>query len=133
LFRTNVEGLRYVLEAAADADLRRFVYTSTIGTIALSEHGRPVTEDEPFNWADKGGGYIRSRVKAEQLVFQYVRERGLPAVPQSRSASRIPTAPVTSSRRRTAHCWPPRRRARCRCTSRAYRWKSSGSKTPHER
>ena len=54
--------------------------TSTIGTIALGENGRPVTEDEPFNWADKGGGYIRSRVEAEQLVFQYVRERGLPAV-----------------------------------------------------
>lgn len=82
LFRTNVEGLRHVLDAAAaaDADLRRFVFTSTIGTIALSENGRPVTEDEPFNWADKGGGYIRSRVAAEQLVFQYVQERGLPAV-----------------------------------------------------
>src|ERR1700712_2385301 len=55
LFRTNVEGLRHVLDAAAAADLRRFVFTSTIGTIALSEDGRPVTEDEPFNWAAKGG------------------------------------------------------------------------------
>jgi dihydroflavonol-4-reductase len=80
LFRTNVEGLRHVLDAAADADLRRFIFTSTIGTIALSEDGRPVTEDEPFNWANKGGGYIRSRVAAEQLVFHYVQERGLPAV-----------------------------------------------------
>jgi dihydroflavonol-4-reductase len=80
LFRTNVEGLRHALDAAVDADLPRFVFTSTIGTLALSENGRPVTEDEPFNWADKGGGYIRSRVEAEQLVFQYVRERGLPAV-----------------------------------------------------
>jgi dihydroflavonol-4-reductase len=80
LFRTNVEGLRHALDAAVDADLRRFVFTSTIGTIALSENGRPVTEDEPFNWADKGGGYIRSRVAAENLVLQYVRERGLPAV-----------------------------------------------------
>jgi dihydroflavonol-4-reductase len=33
LFRTNVEGLRHVLDAAVDADLRRFVFTSTIGTI----------------------------------------------------------------------------------------------------
>jgi dihydroflavonol-4-reductase len=63
-----------------DADLRRFVFTSSIGTIALSEDGRPVTEDQPFNWADKGGDYIRSRVEAEQLVLQYARERGLPAV-----------------------------------------------------
>jgi dihydroflavonol-4-reductase len=80
LFRTNVEGLRHVLDAAVDADLRRFVFTSTIGTIALSENGRPVTEDEPFNWADKGGGYIQSRVAAENLVLRYARERGLPAV-----------------------------------------------------
>ncbi|HEV7851232.1 MAG TPA: NAD-dependent epimerase/dehydratase family protein [Mycobacterium sp.] len=80
LFRTNVQGLRHALDAAVDADLRRFVFTSTIGTIALSENGHPVTEDEPFNWADKGGGYISSRVAAENLVLQYVRERGLPAV-----------------------------------------------------
>ncbi|MDV3124507.1 NAD-dependent epimerase/dehydratase family protein [Mycobacterium sp. 21AC1] len=80
LFRTNVEGLRQVLEVAADAELRRFVFTSTIGTIALSEHGGPVTEDEPFNWLDRGGGYIRSRVEAENLVLDYARDRGLPAV-----------------------------------------------------
>ncbi|GAB4674054.1 NAD-dependent epimerase/dehydratase family protein [Mycobacterium avium] len=80
LFRTNVDGLRHVLDAAADTELHRFVFTSTIGTIALSEDGRPVTEDEPFNWAGKGGGYIGSRVAAEQLVFRYVRDRGLPAV-----------------------------------------------------
>jgi hypothetical protein len=43
LFRTNVEGLRHVLDAAVDSgDLRRFVFTSTIGTIAISEDGGPV-------------------------------------------------------------------------------------------
>jgi dihydroflavonol-4-reductase len=80
LFRTNVEGLRHVLNVAVGADLRRFVFTSTIGTIALRDDGLPVSEDEPFNWADRGGGYIRSRVEAENLVLQYARERGLPAV-----------------------------------------------------
>jgi dihydroflavonol-4-reductase len=78
LFRTNVEGLRHVLDAAADADLRRFVFTSSIVTIALSADGRPVTEDEPFNWMDKCGAYIRSRVEAENLVLRYARERGVP-------------------------------------------------------
>ena len=34
LFRTNVEGLRHVLDAAVAADLKRFVFTSTIGTLA---------------------------------------------------------------------------------------------------
>jgi len=80
LFRTNVEGLQHVLDVAVDADIRRFVFTSTIGTIALSENGRSVTEDEPFNWRDQGGDYIRSRVAAENLVLEYARDRGLPAV-----------------------------------------------------
>lgn len=79
LFKTNVEGLRHVLDAAADANLTRFVFTSTIGTIALSDDG-PATEDQPFNWYDQGGGYIQSRVQAENLVLQYARGRGLPAV-----------------------------------------------------
>ena len=33
-----------------------------------------------MNWADRGGGYIQSRVAAENLVMQYASERGLPAV-----------------------------------------------------
>ncbi|EUA43337.1 NAD dependent epimerase/dehydratase family protein [Mycobacterium xenopi 3993] len=34
LFRTNVEGLRNVLDVAKDADLHRFVFTSTYATVA---------------------------------------------------------------------------------------------------
>jgi dihydroflavonol-4-reductase len=80
LFRTNVEGLRHVLDAAVKANLRRFVFTSTIGTIGIPDEPRLATEEDAFNWADKGGGYIRSRVEAEKLVLHYAEERGLPAV-----------------------------------------------------
>lgn len=80
LFRTNVEGLRHVLDAAVEADLRRFVFTSTIGTIGIRHDGQPATEDDPMNWIEKGGGYIQSRVAAENLVLEYAAERGLPAV-----------------------------------------------------
>ncbi|OOK70825.1 polysaccharide biosynthesis family protein [Mycobacterium kansasii] len=78
LFRTNVEGLRHVLDAALDAQLRKFVFTSSTGTLAINDQ-RPVTEDDPHNWND-GGAYIESRVAGENLVMQYVREKGLPAV-----------------------------------------------------
>ncbi|OBY29356.1 NAD-dependent epimerase/dehydratase family protein [Mycolicibacter kumamotonensis] len=80
LFQTNVEGLRHVLDAALNADLRRFVFTSTIGTIALSDDGEPATEDAPFNWLDKCGSYIGSRLEAENLVLDYANERGLPGI-----------------------------------------------------
>jgi nucleoside-diphosphate-sugar epimerase len=78
LFRTNVEGLRHVLDAAVDTGMPRFVFTSTIGTLAIS-NTRLVTEDDPQNWTG-GGPYIESRVAAEDLVLRYARETGLPAV-----------------------------------------------------
>ncbi len=82
LFATNVEGLRQVLEVATEpeiaAGLRRFVFTSTIGTLAVSDT-RPVTEDDPHNWTE-GGPYIESRVAAENLLLDYCRDRGLPGV-----------------------------------------------------
>ena len=68
LFRTNVEGLRNILDAAVDARLRRFVFTSTTGTLAISD-STLVTEDDPHNWT-QGGAYITSRVAAENLVMQ---------------------------------------------------------------
>ncbi len=80
LFETNVESLRRVLDIAVDADLQRFVFCSTIGTIAIGDGRSPVTEDMPFDWGDKGGAYIESRRQAEDMVLRYAHERGLPAV-----------------------------------------------------
>jgi dihydroflavonol-4-reductase len=80
LFETNVESLRRVLGVASDADLHRFVFCSTIGTVALGDGRTPVTEDLPFDWHRKGGPYIESRCAAEELVMSAVRNHGLPAV-----------------------------------------------------
>jgi dihydroflavonol-4-reductase len=79
LFETNVESLRRVLDLASKADLHRFVFCSTIGTIALGE-GRAATEDDPFNWHGIGGAYIESRRQAEDMVLRYARDQRLPAV-----------------------------------------------------
>src|SRR5262249_12642890 len=78
LFRTNVEGLRHVLDVAADAGLKKFVFTSTTGTLAISDR-KPVTERDRRNWTG-GGPYIDARVQAEDLVLGYARDKGLPAV-----------------------------------------------------
>ena len=80
LFATNVESLRRVLDIAAEAGLHRFVYCSTVGTVAIAEGDAPVTEDTPFNWHGKGGPYIESRREGEGMVLQYAKERVLPAV-----------------------------------------------------
>ncbi len=80
LFETNVECLRRVLDVAQQEDLYRFVFCSTIGTIAIAEKGESATEEMPFNWPGKGGAYIESRRQAEDMVLSYARQRGLPAV-----------------------------------------------------
>ncbi|CAA0118552.1 Aurachin B dehydrogenase [Mycolicibacterium vanbaalenii] len=79
LWRTNVDGLRTVLDVAAQADLARFVFTSSIGTIGRSEHGL-ADENTAHDWLDVGGEYIRSRVAAEKLVLEACGDRGLPGV-----------------------------------------------------
>lgn len=79
LWRTNVDGLRTVLDVAAQADLTRFVFTSSIGTIGRSEHGL-ADENTAHDWLDVGGEYIRSRVAAEKLVLEACGDRGLPGV-----------------------------------------------------
>ncbi|QZT62667.1 NAD-dependent epimerase/dehydratase family protein [Mycolicibacterium austroafricanum] len=82
LFHTNVEGTRNVLniavEPAVAAGLRKFVFTSSYVTVGR-RRGRVATEADVI--ADRGlTPYVRSRVQAENLVLEYARTRGLPAV-----------------------------------------------------
>jgi dihydroflavonol-4-reductase len=78
LFHTNVEGTRNVLNIARDADLHRFIFTSSYVTVGR-KRGRVATEVDVIS--DRGlTPYVRSRVQAEELVLRYAREHGLPAV-----------------------------------------------------
>jgi dihydroflavonol-4-reductase len=82
LFHTNVEGTRNVLDVAVEpaiaAGLKRFVFTSSYVTVGR-KRGRVATEDDVI--VDRGlTPYVRSRVQAENLVMEYARDRGLPAV-----------------------------------------------------
>ncbi|MDA2894096.1 NAD-dependent epimerase/dehydratase family protein [Mycolicibacterium sp. BiH015] len=86
LFRTNVEGTRNVLDVAVEpevaAGLRKFVFTSSYVTVGR-KRGRVATEaDVIVDPADlkRLTPYVRSRVQAENLVLEYARDRGLPAV-----------------------------------------------------
>lgn len=78
LFHTNVDGTRNVLEVAKNANLRRFVYTSSYATVGR-RRGRVADENDVVS--DRGlTAYVRSRVQAENMVLRYAREHGLPAV-----------------------------------------------------
>ena len=79
LYATNVEALKNVLDAAVEVGVPRFVFCSSVVTIATSESGL-ADETLPHNWRHLGGAYIDSRIQAEELVLRYHREKGLPAV-----------------------------------------------------
>jgi dihydroflavonol-4-reductase len=78
LFHTNVEGTRNVLEVAKNANLQKFVFTSSYVTVGR-RRGHRASEDDII--VDRGlTPYVRSRVQAEDIVLKYAKEQGLPAV-----------------------------------------------------
>ena len=79
LYRTNVEGLRNALDAAQKEGVERFVFTSSMATIGRRHIG-VADEGDTFNWWGEAPDYIRSRVKAEDLLLEYCRERAFPGI-----------------------------------------------------
>lgn len=72
IYRTNVEGTRAVLRAAAEAGVERVVYTSSVATLDPPGAGVPGNEDTPATLADMVGHYKRSKFMAEEVVREYV-------------------------------------------------------------
>ena len=87
LYESNVQGTANLLTAAAEAGMKRVVYTSTVGTIRPPAPGHLSDESAPVSLRDMAGDYKRSKFLAEQTAMQFA-ARGLPVVIVN------PTAPV---------------------------------------
>jgi nucleoside-diphosphate-sugar epimerase len=73
--RLNVEALRLLLDAAADAGAERLVHVSSLGVYEARDHfGTDETVPPAANSLD---AYTRSKTEAEALVLEYCRSRGL--------------------------------------------------------
>jgi dihydroflavonol-4-reductase len=79
LYRTNVDGTRTLMEAAAHAGVSRIVYTSSVATLGLDPNGAPATESTPVGLQDMVGHYKRSKFLAETEVARFA-AAGLPVV-----------------------------------------------------
>ena len=79
IWRNNVEGLENAIDAAVETGIERFIFTSSMGTLALKPDG-PVTEDIPFNWMDRASPYIHARLEAETRFLAACRDKRLPGV-----------------------------------------------------
>ena len=78
IYRSNVDGTRNVLELAAELGVRRIIYTSSVGTLALGGP-RPANENARGQLEDMVGDYKRSKFLAERVVESWI-DRGLPIV-----------------------------------------------------
>ncbi|WP_333909198.1 hopanoid-associated sugar epimerase [Bradyrhizobium sp. CCBAU 53415] len=81
LLATNVAGTDHLMSEALRAGIERIVYTSSVATLRYENGSEPVA-DEPDSLplALAVGPYKRSKILAERLVLERVRERKLPAV-----------------------------------------------------
>lgn len=75
--RSNVEGTDHLLRAALEARVERFVHLSSVAVFGLPPSGE-ITDQSPRRHC--GDSYCDTKLDAEETVFRYVREHGLPAV-----------------------------------------------------
>jgi dihydroflavonol-4-reductase len=71
MYRSNVEGTRFLLEAARRQGVRRVVYTSSVATMGFASNGGGNLADEqsPVSLASMIGHYKRSKFMAEQAAL----------------------------------------------------------------
>jgi dihydroflavonol-4-reductase len=82
-----VTGTRNLLEAARQAGVKKFIYTSTVATIAVPRKGALPDESTKSSVTEMIGHYKRSKFEAEQCALRAA-ETGLPVVVVN------PTTPV---------------------------------------
>jgi len=79
IYENNVAGTRHLLDAARLAGVERFIYTSTVGTIAVPRAAGLPNESTHANVSEMIGHYKRSKFLAEQEVLKAAGQ-GFPAV-----------------------------------------------------
>ncbi len=69
LMKVNVEGTRFLMDAALDAGVKRAVHTSSFGAVS-GRNGEPSTEDDWLDPFEPVMDYERSKAHSEIPVFQ---------------------------------------------------------------
>jgi len=79
LYESNLQGTNNLISAARSAEIERFIYTSTVGTIAVPHSSRLPDETTKATLNDMIGHYKKSKLMAEEAVLDAA-AKGFPAV-----------------------------------------------------
>jgi dihydroflavonol-4-reductase len=79
IYENNVAGTRNLIDASREAAVRRFIYTSSVATVATPVHGGVSNESSEARLDQMIGDYKRSKFLAECEVMSAA-ENGFPAV-----------------------------------------------------
>ena len=79
IYESNVRGTQNLLDAARQAGAEKFVYTSTVATIAVPREGDLPNEATQSSVGEMIGHYKRSKFEAEQCALRAA-EEGFPVV-----------------------------------------------------
>lgn len=80
MYDTNVKGTESLVLAAAEAGIKRIIYTSSVATLGLNKDGTPANEETPSSLESMTGHYKRSKFLAEQAVKKLVDDHQIPLV-----------------------------------------------------
>jgi dihydroflavonol-4-reductase len=78
--KTNVDGTRNLLLAAAETGVSRIVYTSSVAALGKYTGGALVDEETPVVFENLVGPYKKSKYLAEEEVRRLIRDEGIPVV-----------------------------------------------------
>jgi nucleoside-diphosphate-sugar epimerase len=81
--QATIWGTRNVIDASLSHAVKRLVYVSSLSVLDHAGHetGNPVTEASPLEPEPLNRGtYTRTKLEAENMVLDAIRNRGLPAV-----------------------------------------------------
>ncbi len=80
MYDINVHGTKALIIAAANAGLKRIVYTSSVAALGLTPDGTPANEETPSSLESIHSHYKRSKFIAEKTVSELTAQHRLPLV-----------------------------------------------------
>jgi nucleoside-diphosphate-sugar epimerase len=81
--RGTVAGTRNIVAACLRHGVKRLIYVSSLSVLDHAGHreGTPVAEDAPYEpYPERRGCYSQTKLEAERIVLEAIREQGLAAV-----------------------------------------------------